>query len=65
LPAQEQCEAGVGVVVVPRDWTDKADPDPYQDITNFAPILSYFHLHQLAELVDTLSQTKSNLGVDT
>jgi hypothetical protein len=64
LPAQDQCKAGVGVIAVPRDWTDKADPNPYQDITNFTPILSYFHLHQLTELVDTLSQIKSNSGID-
>ena len=65
LPTQNQNEAGIGVMAIPRDWTDKADPNPYQDITNFAPILSYFHLHQLTELVDTLSQIKPNLGIDT
>lgn len=50
-------------MAVLRDWTDKADVNPYQD-ANVAPILSYSNLYQLTELVDTLLQTKSNQGID-
>jgi hypothetical protein len=55
-------DVGRGVVAVLRDWTDKADLNPYQNTEDVAPILSCFHLYQLSELVDTLSQTT---GVDT
>ncbi|MFC1612075.1 DUF5372 family protein [Myxococcota bacterium] len=50
-----------GTVVVPRDWTDKADPDPYSGLERPAPILSFEHLCQLADLV-TAIRRKSNRG---
>lgn len=54
---QDKCDVGTGVIAIPRDWTDRADINPYQDV-NFTPILSYSHLCQLTELVDILMQIK-------
>ena len=52
---------GTGTVAIPREWTDKADPTPYQDtINNAVPILSYLHLQQLADLVVALAHPLNN-----
>jgi hypothetical protein len=42
-----------GTLAMPRDWTDKADPDPLL-ISDSPPILSFTHLQQLVDLVNTL-----------
>jgi Family of unknown function (DUF5372) len=52
------------IVAIPRDWTDKADPNPYETLTNFSPILSFSHLKQLAELVRDLNQTFNKKKID-
>ena len=49
-----------GIIAIPRDWTDKADPNPYLSFSNSPPILSFTHLQQLADLVNTLNQTHVN-----
>ncbi|XGA08436.1 MAG: DUF5372 family protein [Wolbachia endosymbiont of Xenopsylla cheopis] len=41
---------------IPRDWTDKADPNPYKTLTNLSPILSFSHLQQLVKLITNLDQ---------
>lgn len=46
------------VVPIPRDWTDKADPDLYQFLDPL-PILSFSHLIQLSGLIGALQQAKS------
>jgi Family of unknown function (DUF5372) len=52
---------GTGTVALPREWTDKADPTPYQDTTNDeVPILSYLHLQKLADLAIILTQPVNN-----
>src|SRR5271166_2872387 len=43
---------GRGTICVPRDWTDRADPDPYEG--QRAGLLSYERLVELRELVSTL-----------
>lgn len=53
-----------GTVGIPRDWTDKADPNPYQTLTNLSPILSFSHLQQLVKLVTNLDQAKNSKEVD-
>jgi hypothetical protein len=47
------------VISVPRDWTDKADPNPYEAFTDLLPILSFSHLQQLAQLIADLNQAIS------
>ncbi|MBA8757561.1 hypothetical protein HCR18_00185 [Wolbachia pipientis] len=49
-----------GTIGIPRDWTDKADPNPYQTLTDLSPILSFSHLQQLVKLVTNLDQTTNN-----
>ena len=50
-----------GKIVIPRDWTDKADPDPYQSLslTSHPPPLSLPHLLQLIDFLGILKQAKS------
>ena len=48
-----------GRVIIPRDWTDRADPDPYQFLAPSPPALSLSHLLQLADFVDVIDQVKS------
>jgi hypothetical protein len=43
-------------MAIPRDWTDKADPDPFLTLTTSLPILSFLHLQQLSDLVATLQE---------
>lgn len=52
------------IVAIPRDWTDRADPNPYETLTNLSPILSFSHLKQLAELVNNLNQTFNRKRAD-
>jgi hypothetical protein len=49
-----------GIIAIPRDWTDKADPDPYLCLSSSPPILSFIHLQHLADLVNMLKQTNIN-----
>ncbi|APR97795.1 DUF5372 family protein [Wolbachia endosymbiont of Folsomia candida] len=53
-----------GTVGIPRDWTDKADPNLYQTLTDLSPILSFSHLQQLVKLVTNLDQAKNSKEVD-
>jgi hypothetical protein len=41
---------------IPREWTDKGDPNPYQFITDHPPVLSIFCLQKLVCLIDALSR---------
>ncbi len=45
-----------GPIAIPRDWTDKADPNPYQTLSELSPILSFSHLQQLVKLITELDQ---------
>jgi hypothetical protein len=47
------------VATIPRDWTDRADPDPYQLLYDSLPTLSLLHLVQLTDFINVLKQTKS------
>lgn len=43
-------------IAIPREWTDRGEPNPYQDdAIDSAPILSFLHLQQLAELINVLT----------
>lgn len=53
-----------GTVGISRDWTDKADPNPYQILTDLSSILSFSHLQQLVKLVTDLDQAKNSKEVD-
>ena len=44
----------VGNLYVPREWTDRADPDPYLSL-GVAPRFAVNQLLELAELVEKLS----------
>ena len=46
-----------GTIAVPREWTDKADPNPYLCLDKPMPILSFTCLQQLADLINVLNQT--------
>lgn len=52
------------IVAIPRDWTDKADPDPYEILADLSPVLSFSHLKQLAELVANLNQIVHRRRID-
>ena len=42
---------------VPREWTDKADPDPYRSCPGYLedpPVLSFMHLMELTDLLSGL-----------
>jgi hypothetical protein len=43
-------------MAIPRDWTDQADPNPFLNLPTPVPILSFFHLQQLADLAASLEQ---------
>lgn len=49
-----------GTIAIPREWTDRADPNPYQDTTDSTAILSFLHLQQLADLVEILTSVNIN-----
>ncbi len=48
-----------GVIAIPREWTDKADPHPSDFLPEPYPILSFVHLQQLADLILILNQARS------
>lgn len=50
--------------IIPLDWTDRADPSPYQILENLSPILSFPHLQQMVKLVASLDQATNNREVD-
>jgi len=41
-----------------REWTDRADPDPYQFLSSSPPVLSFIHLLQLSDLLEAFQQNK-------
>ena len=47
------------IITIPREWTDKADPNPYDSLLGSLPLLSFIHLQQLADLISTLDQSHS------
>ncbi|MFP3031110.1 MAG: DUF5372 family protein, partial [Wolbachia sp.] len=53
-----------GIITILRDWTDKADPNPYKVITGSLPTLSFSHLQQLVKLVADLDQTANKKEID-
>jgi hypothetical protein len=48
-----------GTFAIPRDWTDHADPDPYNELNIGSPILSVHCLFLLITLIKKLKK-----GVD-
>jgi hypothetical protein len=49
-----------GVIAIPRDWTDKGDPNPYSSLGDESlPLLSFAHLQQLADLISILGHASS------
>ena len=49
-------ETDRGSFAVHREWTDKAELQPYQDLTTPLSILSFHDLLSLTELIDQLKQ---------
>lgn len=43
-----------GTFGIPREWTDQADIDPMQSLSEHPPILFFPHLQQLADLISAL-----------
>ena len=43
-----------GTFGIPREWTDQADINPLQSLSEHPPILSFIHLQQLADLISVL-----------
>jgi hypothetical protein len=43
---------------VPREWTDKADPNPYSALSGPLPLLSFVYLQQLAALISILDHAR-------
>ena len=50
-----------GTFAIPRDWTDHADPDPFNELDIAKPILSF---HCLFLLVDLVERKKMKKRVD-
>ena len=48
-----------GTFGIPREWTDQADINPLQSLSEHPPILSFTHLQQLADLISTLKPVNS------
>jgi hypothetical protein len=48
-----------GIFSIPREWTDKAQPDPYEILENGPPILSCSCLLQLISLVSSLNKKET------
>ena len=42
------------VEAIPREWTDRADPDPYQSLQHSSANLSFAQLLHLAAFIDIL-----------
>jgi len=52
---------GTGTIAILREWTDKADPEHYDQYPdNTISRLSFSYLQQLAELVNTLTKVTTN-----
>ena len=49
---------GQGTFSIPRDWTNHADPDPYDDLDIANPILSFHCLFLLVDLVERMKKNK-------
>ena len=47
------------VIIIPQDWTDKADLDFYKSLSGPLPILSFPHLIQLVDLIGFVKKPKS------
>jgi hypothetical protein len=48
-----------GTFAIPRDWTDHADPDPYDELKNMIkPILSFHCLFLLIDLVEIMKKNE-------
>ncbi len=45
-----------GTIVVPRDWTDRSDPNPYTCLGGPLPILSYERLCAIVDLIAAIRQ---------
>ncbi|MFP3022035.1 MAG: DUF5372 family protein, partial [Wolbachia sp.] len=50
--------------IIPLDWTDRAEPSPYEVLGNLSPILSFPHLQQMVKLVASIDQATNDKGVD-
>lgn len=46
------------VRAVLREWTDRANPDPYESLHGSPPLLSFIHLYQLTDFIKILQKTK-------
>ena len=46
-------------IVIPKDWTDRADPDFYKPLSSPLPTLSFSHLLQLFDLIEFIKNPKS------
>jgi Family of unknown function (DUF5372) len=46
-----------GTIAIPREWTDKAEPNLYESVETL--LLSFSHLLQLTDLITTLNQIDS------
>jgi len=56
-----------GLLAIPREWTDKADPDPYKVLPTPPPILSFPQLQLLTEFINNRSSgdVSTKKGVDS
>ena len=52
-----------GSFAFPRDWTDKAAPDSYQDLTIAPPILDLHKIYELSQLVTILEKNKNGVAL--
>jgi hypothetical protein len=51
-----------GTIGIPRDWTDKSDPNLFRSLIEPPPILSFSHLLQLVELIAFLNEADSKIS---
>ena len=49
-----------GTFAIPRDWTNHADPDPYDDLDIANPILSFHCLFLLVDLIERKKNEKKS-----
>ena len=49
-----------GVLAIPREWTDQANPNPYEFLSNKS-ILSVLHLEKLTKLINELKENKKKV----
>ncbi|MDX2506653.1 MAG: DUF5372 family protein [Gammaproteobacteria bacterium] len=52
-----QHESG-SIINIPKEWTDLAEPNPYQTLNMKSTVLSYDHLTQLTELVSKIKKNE-------